>query len=225
MTNLVASDRSIELSALQNTPLRGIGTLGPTGTSSEHAALALWRSLDREASVPVVRLFDTYEIAADALVRRRVSHIVVANAYAEINRLYMSSELELAGAFVYDTPPYGVAAPPLTKIPARPVIASHPAPVPLLNELLLGQRTWEVVLVSSTSQAAAAAQRREVDLALTTQPAAAEHGLSFISSSRPIRMLWSIFVRHAVSEHPGNNGTSSVGRDAVPSNTPATLHY
>lgn len=52
----------------------------------------------------------------------------------------------------------------------------------------------EILYAASTSAAAYQARRRETDLALTTQPAAKANELEFISRTRPIRMLWSVFT-------------------------------
>src|SRR5581483_2666096 len=92
-------------------------------------------------------------------------------------------------------PHYGVAAVPGQTMPVRPVIASHPAPVPLIDQLLpqVGADR-EIVLVRSTSAAAQAARDRSVDLALTTAPAVRRYDLEFISRTRTIQMVWSVFV-------------------------------
>ncbi|WP_329499912.1 hypothetical protein [Kitasatospora herbaricolor] len=171
-----------------------IGTLGPAGTSSELAAVYLWadRGNDRPSAI---RLFDTYEAAGDALRNGVVSHVVIANAYAKINSFYMDPALRFAGAFLFDTPRYGIAAARGHHIPKQALIATHPAPVALVGELLPEQYTVaEIRYATSTSAAALQAGRREADLALTTQPAAKAHGLEFISRTRTIRMLWSVFT-------------------------------
>jgi prephenate dehydratase len=171
-----------------------IATLGPAGTSSEVAARAAWRVLSGDSDGPVL-LHDTYEQAADSLRSATASHLVVANAYAQISTFYMDERLALASAFVLDTPPYGIAGHRGRPLPPRVRIASHPAPVPLIEQLLPDRfRVQEVVLTTSTSAAARAVGERTVHLALTTQPAAAGHGLEFISPARTIRMLWSVFV-------------------------------
>ena len=46
----------------------------------------------------------------------------------------------------------------------------------------------------STSRAAQAVLLKEADIALTTEIAARLHKLNFISSTRPIQMLWSVFA-------------------------------
>ncbi|GAA3763234.1 prephenate dehydratase domain-containing protein [Streptomyces tremellae] len=170
-----------------------IATLGPRGTSSEQAALYLWA--DRGTSGPAtIELYDTYERAGAAVFDGTATHLLVANAYAHVNTFYMSPRLRLAGAFVFDTPQYGIAVSPGHAVGSRPRIASHPAPVPLIEELIPEEyRAAELVLTDSTSAAAAKAQALDTDLALTTEPAAKANHLQFISRTRPIRMLWSVF--------------------------------
>ena len=173
-----------------------IVTLGPPGTSSEAAARYLDRRLTAEHGChSTTALYDAYEDAAAALCAGDGSMLLVANAYAGINEFYMDTRLSLAGAFVFDTPRYGLATLAGTKVEGQVRVASHPAPIPLIEQLIHpGLRVTEVVRVNSTSAAAAAVAKRSVDLALTTEPAAKEHGLSFVTATRNIRMLWSVFT-------------------------------
>jgi prephenate dehydratase len=173
-----------------------VGTLGPTGTSSEVAARAVCDKIGQSVEhAGRINLYDTYEEAAESLRRRQVSHIVVANAYAAINEFYMDTRMSLATAFVMDTPRYGVARRRGEEVPYRPKIATHPAPRPLLSQLLPRYFTGsEVLHVTSTSAAAKAVYEETVDLALTTATAAEFYGLEFISPTRTIRMVWSVFV-------------------------------
>jgi prephenate dehydratase len=171
-----------------------IATLGPEGTSSEQAALHLWKERGLDGA-PDIQLYGTYEDAGEALRNGKVSHLLVANAYAGVNSFYMDPGLSLEVAFVLDTPMYGIAVSPGHRIPSRPRIATHPAPVPLIDELLPAQYTVsEVLFATSTSAAAEQASRRDTDLALTTEPAARAMKLEFISRTRTIRMLWSVFT-------------------------------
>lgn len=182
-----------------------VATLGPTGTSSETAAGFLLdevlgetagdSALDTPGGATRIALRDTYEEAHRLVLDREADLLVVANAYAQISRFYMDPRLRLAGAFVLDTPQYGLAARPGRR-PAGPVrVATHPAPEPLIEELMpAGCRLDAVVSATSTSLAAAMADRGEVDLALTTELAAKATGLDFVSRSRAIRMLWSVFA-------------------------------
>lgn len=178
-------------------PISSIATLGPAGTSSEQAALFLWAA-QRRLEAPAIVLNATYEQAGEAVASGRASHLVVANAYAGINRFYMNPAFTIVGAFLKDTPLYGIAAPSARRIPRAARISSHPAPVPLIGELLPADYSVsEILLSASTSAAAAQAVLGETDLALTTEPAAAANKLRFISRTRPIRMLWSVFALSA----------------------------
>lgn len=141
----------IDTSLTNGPSVDAIGTLGPAGTSSEQAALYLWADRGRD-TVPDIRLYDTYEQAGEALRERAVSHLVIANAYAGVHSFYMDPKLGFAGAFLFDTPHYGIAVAPGHTIPKRARIATHPAPVALVGEQ------------------------------------------EFISRTRPIRMLWSVFT-------------------------------
>ncbi|NIL42463.1 hypothetical protein HCB17_15810 [Salinispora arenicola] len=178
-----------------------VGTLGPPGTSSELAATLLAGRLGAADPGTVdggptrVRLFDTYERAGSALRARLVTHVVVANAYKAVHEFYMDPGFQLAVVFVLDTPMYGIAkrrgagAPP-----PSPTIASHPSPVPIIGQLLNGSGAHVVMHADSTSSAALAAAEGRVDLALTTAPAAQLYDLEFITRTRCIRMVWSVFV-------------------------------
>ncbi|HVB43985.1 MAG TPA: hypothetical protein VNF47_14955 [Streptosporangiaceae bacterium] len=184
----------IDASPAARIPIDSIATLGPEGTSSENAARYLWNSRGGGGD-PVVLLYSTYEDAGDALREGIASHLVAANAYSAINAFYMDPGLSLAAAFVCETPPYGLASPNPAAVPQLVTVASHPAPVPLVDELLpAGYALAGILRTDSTSAAAIKAQRLEIDLALTTQPAAAVHKLQFISRTRTIQMLWSVFT-------------------------------
>ncbi|AUX93837.1 bacilysin biosynthesis protein BacA [Mixta gaviniae] len=172
-----------------------VHTLGPAGTSSEYASQFFhhWMNTHYSASQHPIYLNDSYELARNN-VKDAQGLLIVANAYPKINDFYMDTRLKLLATFLYDTPLYGLVA--KTDLPARPLfIASHPAPVPLIAELLPpGLQVAKVVEMASTSAAAQAVAEGEVDMALTTEIAARLHGLHFISRTRPIHMLWSVFA-------------------------------
>ncbi|MFG1643789.1 prephenate dehydratase domain-containing protein [Amycolatopsis sp. NPDC049252] len=171
-----------------------VATLGPAGTSSEQAAKFLNTRINPSQDQPDPLLLPSYEEAAEAVLRGFAELLLVANAYHDISEFYMDARLVLAGAYHFETPLYGIATVPDRTLDGPIRIASHPAPVPLIKQLVPDSLTVaEVVLARSTSAAALAAQSGEVDAALTTQPAAEQYGLSFISPTRPISMLWSVF--------------------------------
>ncbi|MGC7102842.1 hypothetical protein ACPZ19_49945 [Amycolatopsis lurida] len=196
---------------------RGIATLGPAGTSSEQSAWFLrdylslgWR--DRRPSAPPVSLYPRYEDAAQAVIAGESELLLVANAYHGASAFYMSAELRFAGAYLFDTPLYGIATHD-GELPGGTIsIASHPAPIPLIEQLLAGTGTtaWTVVQHNSTSAAARAAAEGAVAAALTTAPAAALHGLKFVTRTRTIRMLWSVFT--AAERAIGNLSARGSGR-------------
>jgi hypothetical protein len=173
-----------------------VHTLGPSGTSSEAAAgfFSEWLGRQYPGSRVQVNLSDSYEHARSSMDEHVPRVMIVANAYPQIHNFYMDPRLSLVATFVFDTPLYGLASKgPLTT--GKLTVATHPAPLLLIKELLpQGLEVDSVILALSTSAAAAAAARGEVDVALTTEVAANIHGLHFISSTRPIRMLWSVFA-------------------------------
>ena len=92
--------------ARSNAASRRVATLGSNGTSSYTAAVHFAKTYPSS-----ILLFPTYEDAADAVRSApRDSALVVANAYASINRFYISHALSPIGAFFKDTPAYVVAA-------------------------------------------------------------------------------------------------------------------
>lgn len=172
-----------------------IHTLGPSGTSSEYASQFFhrWMSDNYSDSCHAIHLDDTYELARKNI-KDQGGLLIVANAYPKINDFYMDTSLKLLATFLYDTPLYGLVA--NRELPDRPLyIASHPAPVPLIAELLPdGLCIEKLIEMPSTSAAAQAVASGEVDIALTTEIAARIHKLAFISRTRPIHMLWSVFA-------------------------------
>lgn len=177
-------------------PMR-IASLGPAGTSSEEACRALEGHLLRRGHRSVsIELYDQYEEAGENLLSGDADLVVVANAYSGIERFYMDPALPLAAVFVKDTPHYGIAAVPGAALAQKAAVVTHPAPRALVDELLPERfDVTELVFAASTSAAAAAVARGEVPLGLTTALAARLHGLEFLSRTRPIRMVWSVFAR------------------------------
>lgn len=171
-----------------------IYTLGPAGTSSEYASQFFhsWMYQHYDKSQHEIFLNDTYEGARNSI-KDQSALLIVANAYSRINDFYMDTTLKLLAAFKYDTPLYGLVA--KNALPQRKLcLASHPAPVPLINELLPpGLEIDRIIEMPSTSAAAQAVSCGEVDIALTTEIAARHYRLNFISRTRPISMLWSVF--------------------------------
>jgi hypothetical protein len=205
-------ERSVNRRRLRRACLGGIldvATLGPSGTSSEAAAASLIALAQHHLDVRArVSLYPSFEAASIAVLQGTASVLIVANAYANANAFYMDPKLDLIGAFIADTPPYGVAARVQTPIPLCARVASHPAPVPLLRELLPpGVLVEHIVPVRSTTEAVRAMLDGEADLALTNEHALRDD-VEFVSPTRPIQMLWSIFAR-------AGGGRSAARKEAI----------
>lgn len=179
-------------------PIMGsTATLGPPGTSSQAAASYLTTIQGTGTKAPT-QLYSTYEAARDAVLTGVAVRLLVANAYNGIDEFYMDLRLELEQVFILDTPLYGLATRPSAPLPLLCRVITHPAPRSLIKQLIPpGYRIAEIQFATSTSAAAQLAATGGADIALTTAPAANLHGLRFISATRPIRMLWSTFIKSA----------------------------
>ncbi|WP_239308882.1 MULTISPECIES: hypothetical protein [unclassified Frankia] len=170
-----------------------IATLGPAGTSSEQAAHYFAAIRGGEASG--VHLAASYEQALEHALEDSSVMVVVANAYSNINVFYMHPRLLIDTVFFCHTPKYGLAARG-DLADGGYSVASHPDPVPLIDELSpAGFKCDEVIYMASTSGAADFVASKKGEVALTTEIAAARRGLKFISSTRPIPMVWTVFRR------------------------------
>lgn len=179
------------LASIKNLPIH---TLGQSGTSSEYVAhfFSDWVSVNYKSTHDIY-LHDSYEQARNKVVDSS-GLLLVANAYSKVNNFYMDSRLKLISAFVYNTPLYGIASNGV--LPDKPlVISSHPAPIPLIKELLPKDLVVaKIIEVSSTDTAAKAVALGNADIALTNEVASQMYKLNFISKTRPINMLWSVFI-------------------------------
>lgn len=171
-----------------------IATLGPSGTSSEASGEYLLSLLKVEQGK--CSLYPSYEEAYESLVSGISNLLLVANAYKGIDKFYMSKDIQFLFPFVFETPLYGVAKRPCEKLDRSRslIIATHHAPSSLLPWFLTDlDIQYEVLLVNSTSEAAIKLHKGEVDLCLTTENAAQKYNVKFISPTRTILMLWSVF--------------------------------
>ncbi|MBD1381490.1 bacilysin biosynthesis protein BacA [Metabacillus arenae] len=174
-----------------------IATLGPSGTSSEASAEYLLSSL--KANHGKYTLFPSYEEAYESLVLGESNVLLVANAYKGIDKFYMSKEIQFLFPYVFETPFYGVAKRPYEELDTRHplIIATHHAPSSLLPWFLAEfNMNYDVLLVNSTSEAAVKLKKGDVDLCLTTENAVNKYNIEFISPTRTILMLWSVFGRN-----------------------------
>lgn len=173
-----------------------LGTLGPSGTSSEYIAQSMVRTLGNRDCFSIV-LEKTYEQCMDALATGQVDLALVAHAYPKINAFYMNPILEPAIVFRGNTPEYGLA----TRLDFdfheellfSDTVVSHPAPVPLLQYHF--GRPVQLATATSTSQAARDVADGRYNIAITNEQAVREHNLKFVYRFSHIPMTWTVFSR------------------------------
>lgn len=186
-------------SYLHNTNIssRRFVTLGPKGTSSRHAAEQL------AAHHPArIELFDTYEKAARTVTENPDNTaLIVANAYAQINRFYISHDLFPAGAFFHDTPAYVIASTSAEVLDQSVLsVATHPAPSHLIHGAIQHPNI-RIVHAASTHLAAEQTMLGDRDACLTTQVAADIFKLKTLAVAFPaIPMLWTVFINKKYKE-------------------------
>ncbi|CAD5966547.1 Prephenate decarboxylase [Planktothrix tepida] len=175
-----------------------IGTLGPSGTSSENALNYLINQLQAQAINLSSQLFDNFILVKEALLQEQVDLALVPHAYDKVNEFYMEPNFNLGFIFIYPTPIYGLAKKKNTELDLKNCsIVTHPAPIPLLPKLLpdTNIKDIQMTLASSTSAAAMQVNQGLADLAITNENAVKEYDLEFISTFGEIPMSWSIFYK------------------------------
>ncbi|UKO95753.1 LysR family transcriptional regulator [Nostoc sp. UHCC 0870] len=176
-----------------------IGTLGPSGTSSDYASSYIVKQLESEQLTGEIQLFDSFSGVKEALLQDKVDIAVVPHAYHSINEFYMEPNLDLGFIFIYPTPVYGLAKRKNTEVVFKGArLVTHPAPLPLLSKLLpesQDQSEIQVDFSPSTSDAAIQVQQGLATLAITNKNAVDAYDLEFISTYGKIPMSWSIFYK------------------------------
>lgn len=184
-------------SAYLNTlPKIDIATLGPQGTSSEATGGYLLSLINRENAK--CSLYSSYENAMESVLSGRSNLLLMANAYCKIDKVYMCPNLKLLTSFEYPTPCYGLAKKIDYQLPKDRhfKIATHHAPLSLISQFMGNDAAnYEVTLVESTSKAALVTQQGDFDLCITNSNSVQAYDLEFISETRPIFMVWSVFGR------------------------------
>jgi len=173
-----------------------ISTLGPEGTSSEYAADYFMKLLQIDSKEHLY-LKPSFEDAMQDVLNLTADVMIVANAYQNIDRFYMKPELKLMSSFMCNTPPYGLACKRRDVSigqESKITIITHPAPVSLIPWFLNDATVeYETCFISSTSKAAESVMIEHFKYCITNEIAAKMYNLTFISRTRPIHMLWSVF--------------------------------
>lgn len=178
-----------------------LGTLGPSGTSSELAAKFYIENFIKQKRSKIF-LFDRFEDCLENLKNNLLDYVVVPHAYEGIKDFYMSPYIDLLGLFRYDTPMYGLAVrkdfnfhPSLLD---TEVIVSHSAPEKLIKFFL--DKDVKILKVNSTSTAAKLVKDGFYNIAITNDKARENNDLKFVYKFKKIPMSWSVFGRREKDE-------------------------
>ena len=162
-----------------------VHTLGPAGTNCE-AAAHHWLA-QRNIQDHDVTLHTTLEEAVEVVTSTPGANVLLGCVvYPDLHHLVFRNlkALSLVECFVMPTY-HMVVAGDMSK--PRPIVASHPAPVNLLDE-------WspEIVLVHSNVAAAMSCAQGETDACVTTAIAAERAGLPVAKDFGPVSMGFTI---------------------------------
>lgn len=178
-----------------------IGTLGPSGTSSEAAVKYFLHLYEKSSNDYSIVLLDNFKSVLHELTYGDLSIAIVPHAYSDINLFYINPKIQLYKMFEFKTPSYGLAKRSETVIPYHHCrVVSHPAPILILDMLIaqMGISHYEVIHVSSTSKAAEEVFEGRAELALTNMNAIKKYDLLCCAMYGPIQMGWSVFVKKEV---------------------------
>ncbi len=199
--NLIILDDYSKKNVLLESSLINIATLGPAGTSSEHAAKSFinnfFPSVHTKGSI---HLMSTFEECVSQVLESNIMYAIVPHAYEGIKNFYMHPDLELIQLFRCDTPMYGLAVRPDFHFQAEAldshIVVSHPAPISLLKYYIGKDAIFKKV--DSTSIAAELVRDKVYDFAITNEIAREKNQLKFVFQFKNIPMSWSVFGRREI---------------------------
>jgi prephenate dehydratase len=162
-----------------------ISTLGPKDTNSEFATEYYLRNNSIDGSV---ELYDTPEIAIEALISGNAEKTILCVVYPDLNEIVFKNlyKIRMTELFHFNTDNMVVAS---NKHEIE-TACSHPAPKDLLKGICKN-----VTLVTSNSKAAQLVANNEFQACVTTNAAARKHNLKVIQDFGPVSMGWAVFER------------------------------
>lgn len=172
------------MEALNYSRIRGVRTLGPTGTNLE-AASKWWCELRSIANAEVI-LHGTLEEAVSKMTLDGTEVLVGCIVYPELHTLVFGNleRLEISECFMFPTHNMVFAS----RGSGRPrSAATHPAP-----QLLVPEEIEQKILVNSNSAAALECARGAVDSCVTTLVSAQAHGLRVVKDYGSVQMGFSV---------------------------------
>ena len=176
-------------------PTMVVGTLGPEGTNSQKAAREFLLRANANAEL---RLFDTFEDVAAAVIDRTLDKAVVCAAYLKFSALYFERvpELNITESFVANLHPMVIATRP-DHDEGIESFTAQPAILPLVRRFLA---KVDFVPAASNASAAHDVLAGKADAALTTEVVAQMLGLEIAMRMPPLQIPFTIFERAEVRE-------------------------
>nr|WTA65948.1 prephenate dehydratase [Micromonospora sp. NBC_00855] len=176
-----------------------LSTLGPAGTSSEHAAGHLReRLLAAGYPGPEVALHPTFGAVLDSVTGGRSEVALVPSAYRDATAFHWHPALRLLFHFAHPTPAYGLAArqgqaPDRTRLRIS-TMSEVSVLYPELCPPALRDRAVDWVPARSTMDAAQVLSRGDADLALTNDHGRHAHDLHWLARRPGAQIVWLLFT-------------------------------
>lgn len=181
-----------------------IGTLGPSGTSSEQAVMYLTAELNKISPQSQFKtlLWDDFAHVFRALEERQMDYALIPSAYENITDFFWNFHFKNVLNFIYHTPDYGLISKTDFELSSRTrlKVASCHAVKGILQYLtdgLLHNMDVEIVNSRSTTEAAILVLEGKADVGITNETSFElykEFGLKFISKKYNTHIVWCLFT-------------------------------
>ncbi len=176
-----------------------LSTLGPAGTSSDHAAGFLRDRLrDAGSASLTIELHPTFDQVMAQVTGGGTPLALVPSAYRDATAFHWHPKLRLLFHFAYATPTYGLAARQGEAPDRTPIRISSMSEVSVLYPELcppaLRGREVDWIPARSTMDAAGVLARGGADLALTNDNGRDAHDLYWLSRRPGAQIVWLLFT-------------------------------
>lgn len=168
-----------------------VGTLGPSGTSSDHTLDSLLRGLDPHGHEKI--LYDSFDDVYRRLVDGSIDLAMVPSAYTNSTRFYWAPEFCLVGSLIHKTPDYF-----FSQAPGREVVRSI-ATCAAVKHMLVdrfsqwARQPYEMVVAESTVAAAREVAAGRADACITNSNGHRQYHLTAVHAVDGVDMVWSFF--------------------------------
>lgn len=180
-----------------------IGTLGPSGTSSEralHYMTDIYRKKNIHCKFNMI-LRDSFTVIYEELLNRKIDYALVPTAYEKVSAFYWCPDFINRLSFIYKTPYYGIVGKKGIQIKNKQIVslATCPAADSIFEHLMkdrLCNINISVVHTNSTIEALTLLIEGKVDICVTNQSSFEhfpEHDIHFISPKYRCDIVWTLF--------------------------------